>query len=80
MLFISESAANLKRTFGHTPIGINKTEANGITIRESGFFGGDVQYVESVTGDLSMGGVFHRIHRRHRVMFWKIRLYSAQTA
>ena len=35
-----------------------EAEANGIAIREYGFFGGDVQYVESVTGDLAMGGVF----------------------
>ncbi|WP_205743718.1 hypothetical protein [Dichelobacter nodosus] len=38
----------------------DEAEANGITIREYGFFGGDVQYVESVTGDLAMGGVFHQ--------------------
>ena len=30
------------------------------TIREYGFFGGDVQYGQSVTGDLAMGGVFHQ--------------------
>ena len=38
----------------------DEAEANGITIREYGFFGGDVQYVQSVTGDLAMGGVFHQ--------------------
>ena len=37
-----------------------EAEANGIAIREYGFFGGDVQYVESVTSDLAMGGVFHQ--------------------
>lgn len=38
----------------------DEAEANGITIREYGFFGGDVQYGQSVTGDLAMGGVFHQ--------------------
>ena len=38
----------------------DEVEANGITIREYGFFGGDVQSVQSVTGDLAMGGVFHQ--------------------
>ncbi len=38
----------------------DEAEANGITIREYGFFGGDVQYVQSVSGDLAMGGVFHQ--------------------
>jgi len=38
----------------------DEAEANGITIREYGFFGGDVQYTVSVTGDLAMGGVFHQ--------------------
>ena len=39
---------------------LDEAEANGITIREYGFFGGDVQSVQSVTGDLAMGGVFHQ--------------------
>jgi len=38
----------------------DEAEANGITIREYGFFGGDVEYVASVSGDLAMGGVFHQ--------------------
>jgi len=38
----------------------DEAEANGITIREYGFFGGDVEYVTSVSGDLAMGGVFHQ--------------------
>ena len=38
----------------------DEAEANGITIREYGFFGGDVEYVASVSGDLGMGGVFHQ--------------------
>jgi hypothetical protein len=37
-----------------------EAEANGIAIREYGFFGGEVQYVDNVTGDLAMGGVFHQ--------------------
>ncbi|TVM27612.1 hypothetical protein DQK91_22555, partial [Oceanidesulfovibrio marinus] len=32
----------------------------GMTIREYGFFGGDVQYVQGVTGDLAIGGLFHQ--------------------
>ncbi len=35
-----------------------EAEANGITIREYGFFGGDVEYVASVSGDLAKGGPF----------------------
>lgn len=38
----------------------DEAEANGITIREYGFFGGDVEYVASASGDLAMGGVFHQ--------------------
>ena len=38
----------------------DEAEANGITIREYGFFGGNVEYVASVSGDLAMGGVFHQ--------------------
>jgi len=34
-------------------------EANGITIREYGFFGGDVAYVEGVAGDVATGGLLH---------------------
>jgi len=37
----------------------DETEANATTIREYGFFGGDVQYIGSVSTDLAMGGVFH---------------------
>jgi hypothetical protein len=33
-------------------------EANGVTIREYGFFGGDVAYVAGVAGDIAIGGVF----------------------
>lgn len=38
----------------------DEAEANGITIREYGFFGGGVEYVASVSGDLAMDGVFHQ--------------------
>ena len=33
-------------------------EANGLTIREYGFFGGDVAYRPGAAGDLALGGVF----------------------
>lgn len=33
-------------------------EVNGLTIREYGFFGGDVAYRPEVAGDLAMGGVY----------------------
>jgi hypothetical protein len=35
-----------------------EAEANGITIREYGFFGGNVEYVGSVSSDYAEGGVF----------------------
>ena len=34
-------------------------EANGITIKEYGFFGGGVTYVAGHSGDYAAGGVFH---------------------
>jgi hypothetical protein len=34
-------------------------EANGITIREYGFFGGTVAYLPGVEGDCALGGVYH---------------------
>ena len=33
-------------------------EANGIVIREYGFFGGDVTFVDGVDSDYAAGGVF----------------------
>lgn len=36
----------------------DEVEANGITIREYGFFGGEVEYVAEVSGDLANGGTF----------------------
>ena len=36
----------------------DEAEANGITIREYGFFGGGVQYVAGVNGDLATGGIY----------------------
>lgn len=39
----------------------DESEANGITIKEYGFFGGDVQYVNTVTGDLALDGIFDQI-------------------
>jgi hypothetical protein len=38
----------------------DEAEANGITIREYGFLGGDIDYVDHASGDLAMGGVFHQ--------------------
>ncbi len=35
-----------------------ETEANGITIREYGFFGGDVEYVDGLQSDYAEGGVY----------------------
>ena len=37
----------------------DEEEANGITIREYGFFGGDVAYVEGVSGAYALNGVHH---------------------
>jgi hypothetical protein len=34
-------------------------EANGITIKEYGFFGGDCAYVPGVTGDYALGGIYN---------------------
>ena len=36
-------------------------EANGITIREYGFFGGSVAYIDGLQSDYAAGGVFHAI-------------------
>jgi len=36
-----------------------ENEANGITIREYGFFGGNVQYVDGVDSDYAANGVYH---------------------
>ena len=36
-----------------------ENEANGITIREYGFFGGNVQYVNEVDSDYAINGVYH---------------------
>ena len=35
-----------------------EAEANGITIREYGFFGGGVEYIEGTTSDLAVEGVY----------------------
>lgn len=34
-------------------------EANGITIREYGFFGGDVAYMAGLQSDYAAGGIYH---------------------
>ena len=36
----------------------DEIEANGITIKEYGFFGGDVEYVNTITGDMALDGIF----------------------
>ncbi len=36
----------------------DESEANGITIREYGFFGGNVAYVDSVASDYAEGGIY----------------------
>lgn len=36
-------------------------EANGITIREYAFFGGNVAYIDGLQSDYAAGGVFHAI-------------------
>jgi len=36
-----------------------ESEANGITIREYGFFGGDVAYIDGLQSDYAEGGVYH---------------------
>lgn len=41
-----------------------EAEANGITIREYGFFGGNVEYVDSVSSDYAEGGVFNQSSNR----------------
>jgi hypothetical protein len=38
----------------------NEDEANGITIREYGFFGGEVEFIAGVTGDLAIQGVYNQ--------------------
>jgi hypothetical protein len=37
----------------------DEEEANGITIREYGFFGGEVEYVQSASGPYALNGVYH---------------------
>jgi len=36
-----------------------ENEANGITIREYGFFGGDVAYIDGLQSDYAANGVYH---------------------
>jgi len=36
-----------------------ENEANGITIREYGFFGGDVAYIAGLQSDYAANGVYH---------------------
>ena len=36
-----------------------ESEANGIAIREYGFFGGNVAYVDDLASDYATGGVYH---------------------
>ena len=36
-----------------------ESEANGITIREYGFFGGDVAYIDGLQSDYAANGVYH---------------------
>jgi len=38
----------------------DEAQANGITIREYGFFGGDIEYIETITGDFASDGVFRQ--------------------
>jgi len=37
-----------------------ENEANGITIREYGFFGGDVAYIDGLQSDYAANGVYHQ--------------------
>jgi len=37
-----------------------ESEANGITIREYGFFGGDVAYIDGLQSDYAANGVYHQ--------------------
>ena len=37
----------------------DEEEANGITIKEYGFFGGDVAYVDGIIGTYALNGVYH---------------------
>jgi len=37
-----------------------ENEANGITIREYGFFGGDVAYIAELQSDYAANGVYHQ--------------------
>lgn len=39
----------------------DEAEANGITIREYGFFGGDVSYVDGVQSDYAQNGIYHAL-------------------
>lgn len=36
----------------------DEAEANGITIREYGFFGGDVEYIDALQSDYAEGGLY----------------------
>jgi len=36
-----------------------ESEANGITIREYGFFGGDVAYIDGLQSDYAANGIYH---------------------
>lgn len=42
----------------------DESEANGITIKEYGFFGGGVTYLEEIESDLALHGVFNKITNR----------------
>ena len=37
---------------------LEEEEANGITIREYGFFGGDVEYVDGIIGTYALNGIY----------------------
>ena len=39
----------------------DETEANGITVKEYGFFGGGVTYVQGHASDYAEGGVYHAV-------------------
>lgn len=39
----------------------DETEANGITVKEYGFFGGGVTYVQGHVSDYAEGGVYHAV-------------------
>lgn len=40
---------------------LEEDEANGIVIKEYGFFGGDVDYRPGITGDLALNGVYDAV-------------------